>query len=263
MTTKATLLSTALAVCFASSSAAQTADELAKQLSNPIASLTSVPLQGNFDFGAGADGDGFGFTLNVQPVIPFQLNDDWTLISRTILPLSFRDYIPNPGDDVSGLGDITQSFFFSPSESRNGLTWGVGPVFLIPTATDDRLGAGKFGIGVTGVILKQTGPWTIGALANHIWSVAGEDDRPDVSATFFQPFLSYALGKGQTLSFNTESSYNWETDEWTVPINISYSKVFKSGDQLMSFAVGAKYFADGPDGVPEWGVRTTLTLLFP
>ncbi|SEM44873.1 hypothetical protein SAMN04488103_101184 [Gemmobacter aquatilis] len=242
---------------------AQTADEVAKQLSNPIASLTSVPFQGNFDFGGGPDGDGFGFTLNVQPVVPIPLNADWTVISRTIIPLSYRDYTSVPDHDVSGVGDITQSFFFSPTNSVNGVTWGVGPVFLLPTATDDSLGSGKFGVGLTGVVLKQTGPWTVGALANHIWSVAGEDDRPDVNATYIQPFLSYALGKGQTLSLNAESSYNWETEQWVVPINVGYSKVFKAGDQLMSFQVGAKYYADGPSGIPDWGLRTTLTLLFP
>ena len=242
---------------------AQSADELARQLSNPIASLTSVPFQGNFDFGGGADGDGNAFTLNVQPVIPFSLNDRWALISRTIVPLSYRDYAADPDSHIEGIGDITQSFFFSPKQAVNGVTWGVGPVFLLPTASDDLLGSGKFGAGLTGVVLKQTGPWTIGALANHIWSVAGDDDRADVSATFLQPFLAYALGKGQTLSVNTESSYNWETDQWTIPINAGYSKVFKAGDQLMSWQVGAKYFADGPEGAPEWGVRTTLTLLFP
>ncbi len=258
----------ALAFCAATlaqvaAAEAQTADELAKQLSNPIASLTSVPLQGNFDFGGGADEDGNAFTLNVQPVIPLSLNDRWVLISRTIIPLSYRDYAAAPDSHISGIGDITQSFFFSPKQTVNGVTWGVGPVFLLPTATDDRLGAGKYGVGVTGVVLKQTGPWTVGALANHIWSVAGDDDRPDISATYLQPFLSYGLGKGQTVSLNTESSYNWETDQWTVPINVGYSKVFKAGEQLMSWQVGAKYFVEGPDTAPEWGLRTTLTLLFP
>ncbi|MBN2631785.1 MAG: hypothetical protein JXR75_14745 [Rhodobacteraceae bacterium] len=116
---------------------------------------------------------------------------------------------------------------------------------------------------MTGVVLKQTGPWTLGALANHIWSVAGDDDRPDVSATLFQPFVSYGLGNGQTISLNAESSYDWENDQWTVPINVGYSKVFKAGQQMMSWQVGAKYYAEGPDTAPAWGVRTTLTLLFP
>jgi hypothetical protein len=259
----AALVTCAAALAQGGTAQAQSVDELAKQLSNPIASLTSVPLQGNFDFGGGADGDGNGFTLNVQPVIPIPLNDSWVLISRTIVPLSYRDYSAAPDSHISGLGDITQSLFFSPKNSVNGVTWGVGPVFLLPTASDDRLGSGKWGAGLTGVVLKQTGQWTVGALANHIWSVAGDDDRPDISATFLQPFLSYALGNGQTLSLNTESSYDWENEQWTIPINAGYSKVFKAGDQLMSWQVGAKYYADGPDTAPEWGLRTTLTLLFP
>lgn len=249
-------------VGLAGAAQAQSTDELAKKLSNPVASLTSVPLQGNFDFGGGPDGDGTAFTLNVQPVVPISLNDRWVLISRTIIPLAYRDY-STTGGSVSGIGDVTQSFFFSPKASVNGVTWGVGPVFLLPTATDAQLGSGKFGLGLTGVVLKQSGPWTVGALANHIWSVAGDSARPDVNATYFQPFVSYGLGKGQTVSLNVESSYNWETEQWTVPINVGYSKVFKAGEQLMSFQVGAKYFAEGPTGAPDWGLRTTLTLLFP
>lgn len=237
------------------------ADELAKQLSNPISSLISVPLQGNFDFGAGADNEGFAFTLNVQPVVPIAIGDDWNMISRTILPIAYRDYLP-PGDETFGLGDITQSLFFVPP-GESEVTWGVGPVFLIPTATDDVLGTGKWGIGPTGVILRQSGPWTVGALANHIWSFAGDDDRNDVSQTFLQPFVSYGLGQGRTISVNTESSYDWEGEQWTVPVNVAYSAVFSVGEQRMSWALGGKYFLDGPEGAPQWGVRTVLTFLFP
>jgi hypothetical protein len=240
------------------------ADELAKKLSNPVASLISVPLQSNFDFGGGLEDHGFAYTMNIQPVIPISIGDDWNMISRTILPIAFRDYLPPPDGDTFGLGDITQSLFFSPkAPGPSGIVLGVGPAFLMPTATDDFLGTGKFGIGPTAVVLKQTGPWSVGALTNHIWSVAGEGGREDVNQTFLQPFVSYALGRGATLSLNTESSYDWVGEDWTVPINLGISQVFKVGEQSMSIQLGGKYYAEAPEGGPEWGIRTTLTLLFP
>ncbi|RUM95783.1 transporter [Pseudaminobacter arsenicus] len=253
-----------LTVLLSTGSSAQEhdADELSKQLSNPVASLISVPFQSNLDFGAGADGDGFAYTLNTQPVVPFSLNDDWNLISRTILPIGFRDYFP--GDNVFGLGDVTQSLFFSPkAPGPGGLIWGVGPVFLLPTATDDFLGTGKFGAGPTGLALVQEKAWTIGVLANHIWSVAGEGDRPDVDQTFLQPFLSYALGGGRSVSLNAESTYDWEREQWTVPLNMTFSQVTQVGAKPVSFQVGVRYYAEAPEDGPQWGLRAGITLLFP
>ena len=235
--------------------------DLAKQLANPISSLISVPVQGNLDFGMGP-GDGSKFTMNIQPVIPFGLNEDWNVISRTILPVVDQEGIALGGaNDAFGLGDTVQSFFFSPKSSDP--IWGIGPVFLLPTATDSLLGGEKWGAGPTGVILKQSGPWTYGALANHIWDFAGDDSRASVNATFLQPFVSYITETKTTFSLNTETTYDWQREQWNIPLNFVVSQLLKVGDQPIQLSGGVRYYLETPDGGPEWGLRFAVTWLFP
>jgi hypothetical protein len=240
---------------------AQDAD-LAQKLANPVADLISVPIQSNIDFGVGP-GDGTIWRTNIQPVIPFGISEDWNLISRTILPVIDQEGLAPASDalDASGLGDTVQSFFFSPKESSP--IWGVGPVLLIPSATDDLLGGEKWGTGPTAVILKQEGAWTYGALANHLWDFAGDDNRGAVNATFLQPFVSYITPTKTTFSLNTETTYDWHNDQWIVPANFVVSQLFKIGDQPVQAFVGARYYVETPAGGPEWGLRCGMTFLFP
>lgn len=236
--------------------------DLAKKLSNPIASLISVPFQSNFDFGMGPNENGFRYTLNFQPVVPISLNKDWNLISRTIIPIIHQSDVI-PGTSQTGLGDAVQSFFFSPAKPGRFI-WGAGPVLLIPTGTNDFLGTEKFGIGPTLVVLKQKKGWTVGALANHIWSVAGKSSRADVNSTFFQPFVSYTTKKAWTFSANTESTYDWTSEQWSVPVNLSVSKLVRFGKQPVSLGGGLKCWATSPSGAAQGcGFRLTTTLLFP
>ena len=237
-------------------------DELARQLSNPVASLISVPLQLNHDE---LEGEGSRTWINVQPVIPVSIGENWNMISRTILPITYQEAIAPGAGSQFGTGDITQSFFFSPKKaSSSGWIVGVGPALLVPTASDDLLGTGKWGAGPTAVVLKQTeAGWTYGALLNHLWSFAGDSDRDDVSSTFLQPFVSKGLGQGRTFVVNLESSYNWEADQWTVPLNLGYSKVSKLGAQRVSYQGGVRYYVEAPEGGPDWGLRFVFTLLFP
>ena len=255
----------ALALAAPASAQDDQAAELAKKLSNPLAALISVPLQYNYDDYGGANDGASVSRLNIQPVIPFSLNEDWNLISRTIVPLVDQRDFPTAATNESGLGDITASLFFSPkSPTAGGWIWGVGPVFLLPTATQDVLGAEKWGIGPTAVALRQTGPWTVGVLANHIWGARGNDSRSNVSATFLQPFLSYTTPTQTTFSTNIESTYDWKNEQWQVPLNFAVAQLFKVGTQLLQVQAGARYWADAPAGGPDgWGLRLTLTLLFP
>ena len=245
--------------------AAESDADLAKKLSNPVAALISVPFQLNYGRNIGPTDDGERWTLNIQPVVPIELNKEWNVISRTILPVVWQDDIFPGAGSQSGIGDIVQSVFFSPkAPTAGGWIWGAGPVFLLPIGSEDLLTADKWGAGPTGVVLRQRGPWTYGVLANHIWSFAGNTNREEVSKTFLQPFLSYTTPTAWTFSLNTESTYDWKNEQWSVPVNGVVSKVTKIGSQLVSVGGGVRYWADSPASGPEGlGFRLVVTLLLP
>jgi len=234
--------------------------ELAKQLSNPVASLISVPLKFDYDSDIGAGDDGISRTWTIQPVIPISLNENWNLISRTIIPFSSNTNTPSGSGSISGLRDVTQSFFFSPKNpTANGLIWGAGPVFQIPSGSD--LSSDTWGAGVTGLVLKQQNGWTYGALASQIWDVSG---NVEINTTFLQPFLSYTTPTSWTYGLNTESTYNGVTKDWSVPINLTVAKLVKFGNQPVSLLGGVRYWATSPDSGPEgWAARLQVTFLFP
>ena len=242
---------------------ASDAADLATKLSNPVADLISVPFQFNYN-GGFTDGDGDQYYLNIQPVIPISINPGWNVISRTILPIYSQDgVIPGEGSQF-GFGATTQSFFLSPKQpTKAGLVWGAGPVFLIPTATDN-IATNQWGAGITGVALVQRDGWTIGGLANHIWSLTGDSEDRDVSATYLQPFVSYTTHKATSFTLNTESTYDWVDEEWSVPINATVGQIVKIHRLPVQLSVGARYWAQSPEGGPDdWGARFQMTLLFP
>lgn len=236
---------------------------LAMKLQNPVAALISVPFQSNFEWGGGPQSNGFKYTLNFQPVIPIPLTKDINLISRTIVPIIYQhDVIPH--GDQGGVGDLLQSFFFSPqAPGLGGIIWGAGPVFQAPTSTEDFLGTQKFASGPTVVALKQTSGWTVGILTNHLISTGGTRSTTHVNATFLQPFLSYTTRTHTTFSVNTESTYDWENTKWTVPLNFMAAQLLKLGGLPMQFQLGPKVYATGPTSAADWGIRFTYTLLFP
>jgi hypothetical protein len=242
----------------------QSSDEdLATQLSNPVASLISVPFQFNWDHEFGTERDGRKFYLNIQPVIPTPINADWNWISRVIVPI-VDQHIPFIGDgSQSGVGDITGEFFLSPAKpGPDGVIWGVGPAVLAPTNVD-FISAGKWALGPTAVVLKQASGWTYGLLANHLWSVGGPGTQ-SISSTFLQPFVAYTTKDAWTFNVDSESTYDWEHRQWSIPFNFTVSKLVRFGKQPVSFGVAARYWADSPQTGPhDWGARFVVTFLFP
>jgi hypothetical protein len=239
------------------------AEELAKKLSNPVASLISIPFQNNMDIGIGQY-NGSKNTLNFQPVIPISLSPKLNLISRFIIPIVSQRNITGEGVNQNGLADAVVSAWFSPAVAKNGVVWGVGPVFLLPIATNDMLGAKKWGVGPTALILKQFSGWTVGGLVNQLWSVAGDANRSKISQMFIQPFMSYNWKSGAGLGLNAEISQNWISSTTSVFINPTISAVTKLGTQIVSLAIGPRLQVAAPGGSKaDFGVRAAVTFVFP
>jgi len=234
---------------------AQDAAELAKELANPIASLISAPLQNNSDFGIGPL-DGSRNTLNIQPVVPLKLTDNLNLITRMILPLVRQANISGPGETQSGFGDAVLSGFISPSEAKNGITWGAGPVLLLPIGSEDFT-LDEFGVGPTVVALKQSQGFTYGALINQIWG-------NDLSQMFFQPFMVYNWPSGAGLGGNLEMTQNWTSDNTTLWLNPTVSGVTSIGKQKVQLVAGPRFNLAAPSGTKaDIGIRTVVVFLFP
>jgi hypothetical protein len=242
--------------------AANESADLAKKLANPISDLVSVPIQFNWEQNVGPN-EQTRFVLNIQPVMPFALNEDWNLIARVIVPLVSQPALFEGGSPAFGMSDIFTSFFFSPSGS--GLTWGVGPAISLPSTTITTLGTEKWSAGPTAVVLKQTGKWTYGALFNQVWSFSGNPDRSDVDQMFLQPFLAFQATKTLTVTLQSETTANWEVTEgrWTVPVNVLFSKLSTFGVFPASYQVGVGGFPVHPDVGPSWKVRGAIVILLP
>jgi hypothetical protein len=246
------------------SAGGQDSSDLAKASQNPVADLISLPLQYNTNFGVGPY-DHTQHVLNIQPVIPIHLNEDWNLITRAIMPIIHQPRMgPGLGPET-GLGDLQLTGFLSPAKPGK-LIWGVGPVLRFPTATDDLLGSEKWSAGPSAVLLRTHGPWVFGGLVQNVWSFGGDSDRADVNEFLLQPFVNYNLPKGWYLSTAPNITANWKADGdsvWTVPLGGGVGKVFKIGKQPVNVSLRTYYNAVRPDNGPEWTAQLQLTLLFP
>ena len=244
----------------------QSAGDLARKAQNPIANLISVPFQNNTNFGAGPSGDGTPNVLNIQPVIPVPLSKELLLVTRTIVPVVNQPASATGQGSAFGLGDINPQFYFTPV-SKGKVTWGVGPTFVLPTATDDVLGQGKWSAGPAAVVVVSTGPVVFGAVGNNVWSFAGDSDRESVNQLLVQPFLNYNLPKGWYLVSAPIITSNWNApdgqEQWTVPIGGGVGRVFAIGDQKVNATLQAYWNVVKPDAAGDWTLRAQFQFLFP
>jgi hypothetical protein len=248
----------AAALLVAGGAAAQDTADLAQELANPLAAIISVPFQLNYDDNLGRTDKGSRTTLNLQPVIPFALDNGANIITRTIIPYIWQDDVI-PGTSQSGFGDILFKAWYSRS-TETDLTWGIGPALRFPTHSD--VSSKTWAAGVTGIVLQQKGPWTIGGLVNHIWDIESDPKTP-TNATFMQPFVAYSTETALTFSLQSESTYDWETEAWSVPMNAAVSKLAVIGGRPINFQAGAGYWLESPDGGPEgWRYRLQVQFVF-
>ena len=240
------------------------ANALAKQTQNPIADLISLPFQFNINFGVGSH-DRVSNVLNIQPVIPFNLNERWNLITRTILPVIYLPALEPGGDEEFGIGDLQITGWLSP-KSDSGFMWGVGPVFRFPTASDDSLGSEKWSAGLSFVAVLMKGPWVAGGLVQNVWSFAGDSNRSHVSEFLLQPFVNYNLDEGWYLTSSPIITADWSrdsSDQWLIPVGGGFGKVFSIGKQRVNASLQGFYHADKPSEGPDWSMRVQFQLLFP
>jgi hypothetical protein len=245
----------------------QTADEIAKKVANPVASMISVPFQFNFAFninGSGVEENGYKMITNIQPILPIPLTKGINLINRIIIPVQTQKDVTAWNQKESGLGDILYTAFISPADSK--VIFGIGPAFSIPSSTNDFLGTKKLSVGPELAVLGQPGQWTFGGLVNQLWSIAGDKNRPDVNAAYFQPFVSYRFAGGFSLGLSSENTYDWKSKQLLSGLaSISISQVMKFGNKQMASIMVSPliYYANANVRKPEWGVRTSISLIFP
>lgn len=243
---------------------ANATEVLQKATQNPVADLISVPLQNNTNFGI-SPLDRNQNVLNIQPVIPFHLNENWNLIARIIQPIVWQPFPQQPTGGQFGFGDMNPSVFISPARPGK-VIWGLGPTLVIPTATSPYLGQGKLSLGPSFAALVQPGHWTMGALVNNVWSVAGSGGRPAVNQMLLQYFVSYNLKKGWYFTSSPILTANWNATSgnvWTVPFGGGVGRIMKLGFQPVN--ITAQFYGNAvyPAGTSPWGMRLQIALLFP
>ncbi|MBX3645159.1 MAG: transporter [Rubrivivax sp.] len=265
---KAALSLCALLLGAASARADLSPEELARIAQNPVGAMVSLPLQNNTNFNVGPR-SGTQNILNIQPVVPFTLDADWNLITRTILPVVWQPGLTPDQGSSFGLGDLQFAAMLSPSQpAPGGWIWGAGPIAQLPTNTRDELGNKNWGLGPQGVVLRMEkgSPWVYGVLVNNIWSLSSGQQGGRYNNLLLQPFVNYNLPGGLYLNSVPLITANWEAasdQRWTVPVGLGVGKIIHLGKLPLNLQLGGYYNVVHPDDGASWQLRLQAQVMFP
>ena len=246
--------------------AEMSAEELAKLAQNPVGNLISVPFQNNTNLNYGPE-EKTQNILNIQPVIPVSINEDWNVITRTILPVIWQpELAPNVGSQ-QGIGDTVFTAFLSPANPGHWI-WGVGPVLQLPTHNNSELGNGNWGAGPSIVLLhlEKGSPWVYGVLMNNVWALSKDRQGGKYNNGLMQPFINYNFKSGLYLTSSPILTVDWQAsneDQWTVPIGGGVGKIFHFGKLPVNSSIAAYYNVEKPEFGADWQIRAQVQLMFP
>lgn len=246
--------------------------ELAVQVQNPVSDLVQFGFTNSTLFGSGPKNSNINiFNLLASTTRKF---GQWALLNRLTVPIVYLpENVPDaPSGDSGrsvGLGDIEYTAFIARDESQRFFKTigGIGPTIVFKTATDDRMGLGKWLIGPTLAIVRMPAPWVHGVVVRNLWSFAGNSDRLNVNLFLIQPFVNYNFSNGWYLTSTPGITANWKADDrnrWTVPLGGGVGKVMFRGDKHpINVKLQSFYFIEKPDGAPDWSLQIQFRILFP
>nr|WP_321452282.1 hypothetical protein [uncultured Carboxylicivirga sp.] len=242
---------------------AQTQEEIAQKLQNPLSNITALPIQYNFGLGT-PDYEGTTYTTSFQPVMAFDYGN-FSMVHRAVIGTSYLPSTTLGNGSTFGTTDLNYSFYFAPKKKLGNLAFGVGPSIDMPTASDPLLGSGKWNAGASIVAVYQKNKWTLDMVFRQTNSFAGDDERADVNRFVSQTLVAYSLGKGWVVNTFPTITANWNADkgqQWTVPVGGGVSKLVFLGKLPTQF--GVQYYNNvvRPDYVGKSELRFTTTFVF-
>jgi len=243
----------------------KSAEELLKELANPLSALASLAILTDFDYHIGPGLDGHRTTVNLQPTLPVHLGDQWNLISRSNLPVIYQEEIAPGAGTQFGVGDVTEALYLAAVEpTGRGWIFGVGPVLRAPTGSDDLMTAGKWALGPSLAAVQLKGDFNYGLIASQLWSFAGSDKRSDIEIGTLEPFVTYRAENLWNLSLRVPTSYDFISHQWIIPVSLTVEKLVSFQAYPVTISFGLRYWADGPDNGPhDLAFRFGLTFVFP